>query len=131
MYNLKPAKWGLRQNSRSFAIFGQHSTKMAWNKISGLYNFKINRTRSTKIKYWKDFLQQSRSSSTFIKRKKGTLMWLWVIWGPHSPCSPSSQFRQPCMQGWYCDIKWRSQEPLNLYILKMFFSSAYCWDFFW
>ena len=41
MYNLKPAKWGLRQNSRSFAIFGQHSTKMAWNKISGLYISKL------------------------------------------------------------------------------------------
>ena len=34
-----------------------------------LLEIQINTSR--KIEYWKDFFQQNRSSSTFIKKKKG------------------------------------------------------------
>ena len=58
----KPAKWGLGEAPEVLQFL------INLDQHSGLNNFKIDRINRRKIKYWKDFSQQNRSSSSFIKK---------------------------------------------------------------
>ena len=88
-----PTKWGWGKAPGALQILiitapGLLEIKLLTKLIYSC--LKIDRITSRKIKYQKDFFQQNRSLSAFIRNKKGTLMWLKVIGGRCPLCLPSS-----------------------------------------
>ena len=65
-------------------VWGQMGT-MPFRPLQHFKWLNIDRITSRKIRYWKDFFQQNRSSSTFIKQKKGHVSVAESHWGGKSP----------------------------------------------